>query len=177
MNKIITHFKNNLAIYLIIITCLIIISISPFITHDGDNEEPNLVDTSMLKVITLKETLERFSSSETTFLVIGYKSCSATATYAKSLNIAQAKYGFQTYYLELDSIDETQMDEYNELKEKLNMEYNFQGTIAKFGEFIGSTPMTVIIKDHKMVSGYIGTLDDETLGNLTKMYGIATKEY
>lgn len=175
MNKILNHLKNNLAIYLIILTCLLIIGISLFVTKKTPQEE-SIVDTSMFNVISLDETLKRFDEDEITFLVIGYKSCSATASYVPHLQYAQAKYGFQTYYLELDTIDESQMDQYNKLKEKLDMEYNFQGTVNKFGEFIGSTPMTVIIKDHKMAFGYIGTINSDTLGNLTKMYDLATQE-
>jgi len=57
------------------------------------------------------------------------------------------------------------------------MEYEFQGEKAEFGTFVGSTPMTVIIKDHKMVYGHIGSVNDDALGALTKMYSIATRDY
>lgn len=177
MKKIKSHFKNNLPIYLVLVTCIIIVGISLFVTKQNNKEEVETVDTSMFKVLTLEETLKRFEEDEPTLLVIGYKTCSATIHYTPYLQIAQAKYGYDTYYLELDSIDESQKEEYDQLVEKLDMEYNFQGTVEKFGNFIGSTPMTVIIKNHKMVYGYIGSINDDTLGSLTKMYGIATRDY
>lgn len=177
MNKIKRHLKNNLPIYLILLTCIIIVIIISTVTNTKEDSEKPTVDTSMLRVLTLDETLDRFEDDNPTFLVIGYKTCSATITYASYLKIAQAKYGYITYYLDLDTIDETQREQYDKLVEKLDMEYNFQGQTNTFGSFIGSTPMTIIIKDHKMVYGHIGTINDDSLGALTKMYGLATKDY
>lgn len=177
MDKVKRHFKTNLPIYLVVFTCIVVLGISFYVTKQNKKEEVATVDTSMFKVLTLEETLKRFDEAEPTVLVIGYKTCSATIHYTPYLQIAQAKYGYDTYYLELDSIDESQKEKYDELVEKLDMEYNFQGSVEKFGNFIGSTPMTIIIKNHKMVYGYIGSINDDTLGSLAKMYGIATRDY
>lgn len=103
MQKIKSHFKNNLPIYLVLVTCIIIVGISLFVTKQNNKEEVETVDTSMFKVLTLEETLKRFEEDEPTLLVIGYKTCSATIHYTPYLQIAQAKYGYDTYYLELDS--------------------------------------------------------------------------
>lgn len=177
MGKIKKHLKNNLVIYLIIITCALVIGISLYVTNANKEADVETVDTSLFEVLTLEETLKRFDLDEPTFLVIGYKTCSATISYVPTLQIAEAKYGYKTYYLELDSIDESQIDLYNEFVAKLDMEYEFQGETAKFGTFVGSTPMTVIIKDHKMVYGRIGSINSDALAALTKMYSIAAKDY
>ncbi len=174
MNKVITHLKNNFAIYSVLLVCIIIIGLSLLITHE---EELPTVDTSMFKVVNLEETLGLFEQDKPVFLVIGYRTCSATISYASYLQIAQAKYGFQTYYLELDDIDKDnpeQIEIYNKLVEKLDYEYDLLNEKGKFGKFIGSTPMTIIINNKKQVFGYIGSMNTSTLESITKVYGVAT---
>lgn len=174
MDKIKLHFQKNFAIYAVFIVCLVVIAITLFITKEQKTEEIEEVDTSMFKVLTLKQTLELFDDASPKLLVIGYKTCSATIQYASYLQIAQAKYGFQTYYLDLSTIDETQRDDYNKLVEKLDFEYNYNGTIDKFSKFIGDTPMTIVIKNKKQAVGYIGGMNDTTLGTIVKQYGITS---
>lgn len=173
MNKLKKHFTQNMPIYAVILVCIVIICISLFITRDEEPEEI-IVDTSKFQHVNLKEALELFESDTPRLLVISLNTCSATVDYAISLTIAEARFGYNTYYLELSEIDESQIDDYNKLVEKLDYEYNFRGQVDKFGAFIGTTPMTVIIKNKKQVFGYIGSLDVDTLENITSLYGIAT---
>lgn len=173
MKKLKKHFKQNMPIYAVVLVCIVIIGISLFITRDVAPEEV-VVDTSKFKQVNLQETLELFESDEPKLLVISLNTCSATVDYATSLTIAEAKFGYDTYYLELSEIDESQIEDYNKLVEKLDYEYNFRGQVDKFGSFIGTTPMTIIIKNKKQVFGYIGSLDVATLENITNLYGIAT---
>ena len=63
-----------------------------------------------------------------------------------------------------------------ELISKLDIEYNLKGKVAKFGEFLGSTPMTIIIKNGRMVHGYIGSMDTDTLTTFTSLYGVSKNE-
>lgn len=172
MNKIKKHFMNNLPIYSVLLVCIVIICVSVFVTHEPEVET---VDTSLFEVVTLKEALKLFEQDEPRFLVIGYKTCGATISYVPYLQISEAKLGYKTYYLELDSIDENQKDDYNKLVEKLDYEYDFLGEKDEFGKFIGSTPMTVIINKGKQVFGYIGSMNTTTLETITKLYGVATK--
>lgn len=172
MEKIITHFKNNLAIYMVLLASIVILCIALFVTKDEKIEK---VDTSMFRVITVKEALDLFKEDTANLLVISTSTCAATIKYVPSLKIAQAKDGFNTYYLELDDIDYESAD-FQELLKKLDMEYNFNGRVDKFSAFIGSTPMNVIIKNKKMVHGYIGSMDTETLHTITSLYGVGTSE-
>lgn len=175
MDKIKQHFQNNFAIYAVLLVCLVIIAITLFVTKNNNQEEKiEEVDTSMFKVLTLKQTLELFDDKSPKLLVIGHKTCSATIKYTSYLQIAQAKFGFQTYYLDLTTIDETQIEDYNKLVEKLDFEYNYNGAIDKFSKFIGDTPMTIVIKNKKQESGYIGSMNDSTLGTIVKQYGITS---
>lgn len=176
MDKIIKHLKNNAAIYLVLIACLVIIGISLFVTHDGEKEKIKTVDTSLFTVVNLDDAIELFKKEEPSLLVIGHKTCGATIGYVPYLQIAEARFGYVTYYLELADIDKSEKEKYDKLVELLDMEYKFQGDIDSFGKFLGNTPMTIIIKNKKMVYGYLGSMNDTTLGTLTKAYGVATKE-
>lgn len=172
MDKLKKHLKNNFAIYAVLLTCLVILLITLFYTR----EEPKpTVDTSMFKVLTLDETLKLFEDDSAKLLVISFSTCSATINYVPYLQIAQAKYGYSTYYLELDDLD-PESEKFTQLMDKLDMEYNFNGNVQKFSYFIGSTPMTIIIKNKKMVHGYIGSMNTDTLKALTDLYGVSTIE-
>ena len=100
------------------------------------------------------------------------ETCTATLDYVPYLQIAQAKGRYNTYYLDLNSID-TSSEEFKLLREKLDLEYQFYGTIGKFSDFIENTPSTVIIKNKKQVYGHIGSISTDSLGTLTKLYGVS----
>lgn len=172
MDKLKKHFRNNFAIYVVLLACLVILLITLFYTRE---ESPATVDTSMFKVLTLEDALKLFDDDSAKLLVISVSNCSATINFVPSLQIAQAKYGYTTYYLELDNVD-SESEQFTKLMDKLDMEYNFKGNTQKFSYFIGSTPMTIIIKNKKMVSGYIGSMNTEALKALTNKYGVSTIE-
>lgn len=173
MNKLKKHLKNNLPIYAVLIACIAILCVAIFVTHE---EEVPKVDTSRFEVVTLKEALAMFEDPSPKLLIIGLNTCTATINYVPYLQYAQIENGFKTYYLELDDITSDQIEDYNKLVEKLDFEYNFMGETDKFGKFIGSTPMTVIIKNKKQVFGYIGSMNTSSLASITKLHGVATKE-
>ena len=172
MKKVISHLKNNIAIYMVLLASIVILCVALFVTKDSKVEK---VDTSMFRVINVKEALKLFKEDNANLLVISTSTCAATIKYVPSLQIAQAKDSYNTYYLELDDVDYKSKD-FQELLKKLDMEYNFNGKVAKFSEFIGSTPMNVIIKNKKMVHGYIGTMDTDTLHTITSLYGVSANE-
>lgn len=169
MEKIKKHLKSNFAIYAVLLTCLVIIGV---VLAVNANPKVETVDKSMFKVVSLKETLELFESDKPTLLVMSVDTCTATIDYVPYLQIAQAKGSYHTYYLDLNSID-TKSEDFKTLKEKLDLEYDFYGNVDKFSEFIENTPSTVIIKNQKQVYGHIGSINTDTLGTLTKMYGVS----
>lgn len=168
MEKIKEHLKNNFAVYSVILACIIVLLIALKITSKPKLET---VDTSMFEVVTIKEALDLFESEEPKLLVMSVETCTATISYTPYLQIAQAKHGYKTYYLDLNTID-TKSEDFKLLREKLDFEYNFRGTIGKFSEFIENTPSTVIIKNKKQVFGYIGSIDTNTLSTYVKLYGV-----
>lgn len=172
MQKIKNHFKNNAAIYLVLLISATIIAISVFVNKEEELPEP-IVDTSMFRVINLEEALKLFDDDNAKLLILSVNTCGATANYVPSLQIAQAKNGYNTYYLELSEITETS-PEFEAFIAKLDYEYKLNNQTGKFSEFIENTPSTIIIKNKKMVYGNIGTLSTDTLEKLTDIYGVST---
>jgi len=174
MDKIKEHLKNNLAIYLVILACIVIVCVAIFVKE----EKKDVVDISMFKSITLSETNALFNDDDPKFLVISVNTCSATAQYVEYLQFSMLDNDYQVYYLDLNTIDENNkedMKEYQKLTEHLDYEYNFNGNIAPISNFIGNTPMTIIIKDKKVVFGYIGSMNTTTLKSIVNMYGVSNK--
>ncbi len=169
MKKLKNHLLDNFAIYAVVLACIIVILVALKITS-----QPKLktVDTSMFKVVTLQEALELFETEEPKLLVMSVENCTATIDYVPYLQISQAKHRYNTYYLDLNSID-TSSEDFKLFQEKLDFDYNFRGTKGKFREFIENTPSTIIIKDKKQVFGYIGSISTDTLGTYIKLYGVA----
>ena len=168
MEKLKQHLLNNFAIYSVILACLVVLGVAVFITNKPKLET---VDTSMFKVVTLKEALELFETDDAKLLVMSVPTCTATIGYTPYLQIVQAKQRYHTYYLDLTTID-TKSEDFKKLQEKLDFEYNFMGTIGKFSEFIENTPSTVIIKNKKQVFGHIGSISTNTLELYVKRYGV-----
>jgi hypothetical protein len=163
------HFIDNFAIYAVILACIVVLSVALFITNKPKLEK---VDTSMFKVVTIEKALELFESNEPKLLVMSVPTCTATINYVPYLQIAQAKYSYTTYYLDLTTID-TSREEFKKLQEKLDFEYNFYGEVDKFSKFIENTPSTIIIKNKKQVFGHIGSINTDTLGTYVKLYGVS----
>lgn len=169
MNKVLTHLKNNFVIYLIIIACLVVVGITFFFHHE---EEIEPLDSSLYYKVDLGGADFLFNDDEPKLLLIGTDTCSATINYAETLNFEMIKYNYKVYYLNYAEID-TSSEKYQEFIQKLNLDYEQDGVKGKFSDFMGMTPMTVIIKNKKMVYGYIGSMNASTLDTITEMYGVS----
>ena len=170
MNKIINHFKSNAIIYLILLLAIVILCIAVFVK---EAQEPEEVDTSSFNVVSLKGAIKFFESDEPHLLVISAKNCQATVKYEPSLSIASAKQQVKVDYLELTDIDkesEEDLNDFFEFQKLLDLDYTFRGETKKLGEFIGNTPMNVIIKNKKVVFAYIGSMATTTVESLMMRY-------
>ncbi len=170
MNKILNHLKNNFAIYLVLIACLTIIGITLFIKHE---EEPEKLDSSLYFKVDLGGANLLFNDDTPKLLLISTDTCSATIKYADTLNYEMVKYNYKVYFLNLAEID-TDSEEYQNFIKKLDLDYEKDDKKGKFYEFMGMTPMTVIIKNKKMVYGYIGSMSSKTLDTITELYGVSS---
>lgn len=178
MEKIKQHLKNNFAIYLILIACIIVICITLEINKvNGEKDTREKVNTEYYTVINVDEALALFDDDVPKFLIISTDYCSATIKYTQTVNYAMIQYDFKVYYLSITDVD-TNSENFKKLVEKLDFEYNLNGEIDSFGSFMGATPMNIFIKNKRMVYGYIGTMNLSTLTTYTELYGVSNgKKY
>ncbi len=173
MNKVLNHLKNNAVIYLIILACIVVALVTLFVNHEGDTKR---LDSSQYTPVDIKGIDFLFSDNTAKLLLIGTDTCSATIKYSETLNFEMIKYGYKVYYLNLENVD-LDSDAYKNFIKKLDIDYEYNGIKGKFYDFMSNgqvpTPMTVIIKNGKMVYGYIGTMSSQALEIYTELYGVS----
>ncbi len=170
MNKILTHFKNNAIFYLIILLCLVILGIAIFVKGQ---EKVETLDTKLFNIVSLKEANNLFEDDSPKYLLISTNTCSATIGFAPTLKIAAAKAGISIYYLELNDIDKENkedLEDFYKFQKKLDYPYNLRGEVKPVGDFIGKTPMSIIIKNKKVVYAYIGSMSEDALTAIISRY-------
>lgn len=176
MDKLKNHFKNNAIIYLVLITCIIVASIIIAVNHTPLFEKQTPIDKSLFQNVRVKEALYLFEKEEPAYLVIGSENCSTTRDYAEYLRFETLHKKVDIYYLDLDTIKKDELETFNQLKEKLNLEYTYKNQKGTFGDFIDNTPMTAIIVNKKQVYGFIGSLNSTTIETLVDLYGLSHVE-
>lgn len=173
MKKVLEHFKNNAIIYLILLTCIIVILIAIF---KKEEHELKTVDTSLYTIINLDQAIHLFDDNEPKYLLISTDTCSATASYTDTLRYAMLKHNFKVYYLRYDELDaERDKEKLQQLSELFNTNYTYEGTTRPLITYLGYTPMTVIIKNKKVVYAFIGTMNMSILDSLSSAYGLGDK--
>lgn len=170
MKKVLKHLKNNLAIYLVLLASLVIIGITFFITNKEKDPKIEL-NTKEFAVVDTSHALGLFDDNEAKLILIGSNKCKATEKYIESVIYASIKGNYHAYYLETTEMNQ-ESKETKEFLKKLDLEYTFNGVKGNFGDFMGSTPMTVIIKNKKMVYGYIGSMSTDALEIIGDKYGL-----
>ena len=169
MDKIKNNIEHNLPIYLVIIAVVVIFCIITF-----GNKNPSdtvLFDTSSFNVVTSKDVLKFLDEKEARMIVIGSKKCSATEYFVPIMEISQAKGEYTINYLELLDEDPASSD-YKELVNELDIVINYEGEEKELKEYMGSTPMIIIIKNKKIVYGTVGTISENALTQLANTYGV-----
>jgi hypothetical protein len=169
MDKIKNNIEHNLPIYLIIIAVVVIFCIITF--GNKNPSETVLFDTSSFNVVTSKDVLEFLDEKEARMIVIGSKKCSATEYFVPIMEISQAKGEYTINYLEL--LDEDpKSSEFKDLVNELDIVINYEGEEKELKEYMGSTPMIIIIKNKKIVYGTVGTISENALTQLANTYGV-----
>lgn len=169
MDKIKNNIEHNLPIYLIIIAVVVIFCIITF--GNKNPSETVLFDTSSFNVVTSKDVLEFLDEKEARMIVIGSKKCSATEYFVPIMEISQAKGEYTINYLEL--LDEDpKSSEFKDLVNELDIIINYEGEEKELKEYMGSTPMIIIIKNKKIVYGTVGTISENALTQLANTYGV-----
>lgn len=175
MEKVLKHFKNNALIYLILLTCLIVILIAVF--HKED-EEVKYVDTSVFNTITLDEAIGLFDDDTPKYLLVSSNDCGATVNYVPSLQYVMMEYEYKVHFLSLDKINfKRDKEKLTKLGELFNTEYTHDGVTKPLVEFFegSDTPISILIKNKKVVYVFMGTMNVSTLETISKAYGLGEK--
>lgn len=138
------------------------VEVSDSNTNETSTEETNTeYDVSMFDTVDTTKVVELFESEETQVVYIGRSTCGYCVQFLPSLQQAQEDYGYKTKYLDITTVTE---EEQSALLAKDNDE--------KFLETnFGSTPMVILVKDGKIVDGWVGYAEYETFANFLEENG------
>ena len=141
-------------------------------TETPTTESTSDYDIASFTTIDTKGAIEKFSGSGYKVIIFGSQYCGFCKEFVKVAKDAQTELGFTHYYVEVNNMSKGST-EYNTLMKKLDvkttMKIDGKEETKTYGEFFLFTPITVIIKDDKMVDGIIGGTDyDEYIKLLNK---------
>lgn len=173
MEKIKNNIKENSALYLVLFAVLVIFFIIIYMNKSQTNVEP--LDTKMFNVVTSENVNKLFETNEAKMLIVGAKTCSATKSFIPHLQISLGLEHYTVNYLELTEEDPNS-DTYKNFVSKLDVLYTLDKEEKELKEYMGLTPMIIIIKNKKVVYGSIGQVDQDYLKQLIDTYGVKYEE-
>ena len=137
-------------------------------------------------MVDLEEAVALFDEKGTHVLYMGRSACTYCRQFVPVLNEVQEDLGFTTNYLDVNTIaniwnsqkkntDEGKalLKQVKELTDKITIEATANGEKGKLGDLFvenGFTPATIVIKDGKVVEGFFGYRNAETLTELLEKY-------
>lgn len=127
-------------------------------------------DVSKMKQISGDEAAKLFDEKGTHFLYIGRSTCSVCVTLVPELNTVMNDMSITLYY---SPLNQTFRTDFKNLFEKLDIETTVNSNKGTFGELLeeyGYTPIIIVIKDGKMVDGFVGYRDADKIEELFKKY-------
>lgn len=131
-----------------------------------DGEPDSSYDTSVYNVIKPSE-IAKASKGKTIVLWVGRQSCGYCGMYAPYINEALNNYGIKGYYVDLATlINFNAAEPYVSDEEEFGILAGLKGEGEWDGfaaEYVGGTPLTLIIKDNKVVGGLSGYTDTNTI--------------
>lgn len=143
-------------------------------TETTDKTQDNGYDVSMMDSISLSDAVALFEDKGSYVIYIGRSDCGACVSYLPALQQAQTDLGYKTKYLNLYDMDESSAD-YDKFIKKLTVKYpmqvNGEEVTKQFGEWVGYTPMTIVVKNGKMVDGEIGAISYDSLVSMLQKQG------
>ena len=118
--------------------------------------------------------IAKVSKDKTILLYIGRSTCGYCIQYVPVLQEVQDKYGkYTTYYLDIAKIyDYSRGVKLDEDAEKIMLNLKTSDNQKGVMDNFGSTPMTLVIKNNKVVDSIIGYVDAGTLDQLVTSNGL-----
>lgn len=129
---------------------------------DSQPQTSTSYDTSVYNIIKPSDIAKK-SKGKTIVLWVGRQSCGYCSMYAPYLNDALNTYGIKAYYIDLAQLVEFNVPQpYVSDEEEYGILVNLKGDGEWDGyaaEYVGGTPLTLVIKDNKVVGGLSGYTD------------------
>ena len=133
---------------------------------DEQAKQQDQYDTSVYNVIKPSD-IAKESKGKTIVVWIGRQSCGYCTMYAPYINEATTNYGIKAYYIDLaELIDFNAPQPYISNAEEFGILSGLKGSGKWDGfaeENVGGTPLTLIIKDNKVIGGLSGYSDTNTI--------------
>ena len=118
-------------------------------------------DVSSFKAINTDEFIEAYNGSDTTLIYLGRPDCGYCIKFVPVLTEVQKKYNFTTLYLDINEVNSSDVSRIVALNEEF-----FKGENTAYGY----TPMTLIVKDGKILDSQVGYSSASTLETLVSKY-------
>lgn len=133
---------------------------------DEQPQASSAYDTSVYNVIKPSDIVNE-SKGKKIVLWIGRQSCGYCEMYAPYINEATKNYGIKAYYIDLAELIEFNVAQpYIKDEEEFNILSSLNGDGEWSGyaeENVGGTPLTLIIKDNKVIGGLSGYADTNSV--------------
>ena len=119
--------------------------------------------------------IESLSKGKTIVIMIGREGCGWCARYAPVLKNTQEKYDFKAKYIDLATIISMQTwqvidEESHNILMNLDAVDEYKSFMA---EEFGATPLTIIVKDNKIINAIAGYIDEDTLSSILEISGFS----
>lgn len=141
-------------------------------SNDKDNDEEPVYDVSSFDKIKVSEIASK-SKGETIVIMIGREGCGWCSRYIPILKSAQEEYNFKAKYIDLATIVDiktftiSDQEAYNTLI-NIPAEPGFEDFLTT--EF-GATPLTIIVKDNKIINAFAGYVEESYLSSILESSG------
>ena len=145
-------------------------SINESTTNSGSSSSSATYDVSKMTQVSGEEAARLFDEEGTHVLYIGRSGCSICVQLVPQLNQVIDDWDLEINYLPLGSNFRT---EFADLFDKLSIETeinNEEGTYGELLEAHGYTPFVIVIQDGKMVDGFVGSRDADTIKAFLEPY-------
>jgi len=143
--------------------------------NSGAENSDSEYDISQFESIDADGALRLFEKKGYSVVIYGSSTCGYCKEFIKSAKKIQNEIGFKHYYTDMTSLNKNS-DDYATLMKKYDKKTTLQISgeeqSGTYGDFFIVTPITVIIKDGKMVDGLIGYASYEQYKELLAKNGI-----
>lgn len=132
-------------------------------TQTQETEENTEYDVSMFNSVNGDEAAELFNSEDNKIIYVGRSTCGYCVKFLPVLQQAQKDFSYKTNYLDISTITEEQQ------KKLLSMDND--GKYLETNLVPGYTPMVWVVKDGKIVDGWVGYAEYDSFASFLEKNG------